>query len=68
MRTRNKGRILIVGSIAGLIPGSFQARTDGSKAFLDNFAFALRNESAGNCDYGLLSNARRDGDGILSPC
>ncbi len=44
MRTRNKGRILIVGSIAGLIPGSFQAAYNGSKAFLDNFAFALRNE------------------------
>lgn len=44
MRTRNKGRILITGSIAGFIPGSFQAVYNGTKAFLDSFAFALRNE------------------------
>jgi short-subunit dehydrogenase len=44
MRARNHGRILIVGSIAGFIPGSFQAVYNGTKAFLDNFAFALRNE------------------------
>ncbi len=44
MRERGAGRILIVGSIAGLIPGSFQAVYNGSKAFLDNFAYALRNE------------------------
>ncbi len=44
MRARNQGRILITGSIAGFIPGSFQAVYNGSKAFLDNFSFALRNE------------------------
>ena len=44
MRARNKGRILITGSIAGFIPGSFQAVYNGTKAFLDSFAFALRNE------------------------
>ncbi len=44
MRRRNAGKILITGSIAGFIPGSFQAVYNGSKAFLDNFAFALRNE------------------------
>jgi uncharacterized protein len=44
MRNRGEGKILIVGSIAGLIPGSFQAVYNGSKAFLDNFASALRNE------------------------
>ncbi len=44
MRNRGEGKILIVGSIAGLIPGTFQAVYNGSKAFLDNFASALRNE------------------------
>jgi short-subunit dehydrogenase len=44
MRARNSGRILITGSIAGFIPGSFQAVYNGSKAFIDSFSFALRNE------------------------
>lgn len=44
MRARDKGRILFTGSIAGLMPGSFQAVYNGSKAFVDSFSFALRNE------------------------
>ena len=44
MRAQNAGRILITGSIAGFVPGSFQAVYNGSKAFLDSFSFALRNE------------------------
>lgn len=44
MRRKNAGRILITGSIAGFIPGSFQAVYNGSKAFLDSFSFALREE------------------------
>jgi uncharacterized protein len=44
MRTRGKGRILITGSIAGFLPGSFQAVYNGSKAFLDSFSIALRNK------------------------
>jgi len=44
MRQRGRGRILITGSIAGLMPGSFQAVYNGTKAFIDSFAFALRNE------------------------
>ena len=44
MRENNEGRILITGSIAGFIPGSYQAVYNASKAFLDSFAFALRNE------------------------
>jgi short-subunit dehydrogenase len=44
MRALNRGKILITGSIAGFIPGSFQAVYNGTKAFLDSFAFALRNE------------------------
>jgi short-subunit dehydrogenase len=44
MRDRRSGRILIVGSIAGFMPGTYQAVYNGTKAFLDSFAFALRAE------------------------
>jgi short-subunit dehydrogenase len=44
MRARGKGRILIVGSVAGYIPGSYQAIYNGTKAFLDSFSYALREE------------------------
>lgn len=44
MRARNAGRILITGSIAGFVPGSFQAVYNASKAFLNSFSFALRDE------------------------
>ena len=44
MRRAGKGRILITGSIAGFMPGTFQAVYNGSKAFLDSFSFALRAE------------------------
>ena len=44
MIARDDGKVLITGSIAGFIPGSFQAVYNGSKAFIDSFADALRNE------------------------
>ena len=44
MRRRNAGKILITGSIAGFTPGSFQAVYNGTKAFLNSFSFALREE------------------------
>jgi short-subunit dehydrogenase len=44
MRARRNGRILITGSIAGFMPGTFQAIYNGTKAFIDSFAFALRAE------------------------
>jgi uncharacterized protein len=44
MRQRNEGKILITGSIAGFTPGSFQAVYNGTKAFLNSFSFALREE------------------------
>jgi short-subunit dehydrogenase len=44
MRTRGSGRILITGSIAGFMPGTYQAVYNGTKAFLDSFSFALRHE------------------------
>jgi uncharacterized protein len=44
MRSRGEGRILITGSIAGFQPGTFQAVYNGTKAFIDSFSQALRNE------------------------
>ncbi|MEA2654812.1 MAG: uncharacterized protein QOI23_177 [Chloroflexota bacterium] len=44
MRARGAGRILITGSIAGLMPGTYQAVYNGTKALLDSFAYALRAE------------------------
>jgi len=44
MRTRGEGRILITGSIAGLMPGTYQAVYNGTKALLDSFSYALRAE------------------------
>jgi short-subunit dehydrogenase len=44
MRDANAGRILVTGSIAGFQPGSFQAVYNGSKAFVDSFTLALRDE------------------------
>jgi len=44
MVERDKGRVLFTGSIAGLMPGTFQAVYNGTKAFIDSFSFALRNE------------------------
>jgi uncharacterized protein len=44
MRGRGQGRILFTGSIAGFMPGSFQAVYNGTKAFIDSFSWALRNE------------------------
>src|ERR687890_2409234 len=44
MRARGQGRILITGSIAGFMPGTFHAVYNGTKAFIDSFSFALRAE------------------------
>ncbi|HEY0817813.1 MAG TPA: SDR family NAD(P)-dependent oxidoreductase [Rhizobacter sp.] len=44
MRAQGRGRILVTGSIAGRMPGSFQAVYNGSKAFIDSFCYALRDE------------------------
>jgi short-subunit dehydrogenase len=44
MRSRNEGRILVTGSIAGHIPGSFQLVYNSTKAFIDDFCNGLANE------------------------
>ena len=47
MRAQGDGRILIVGSIAGYLPGSFEAAYSASKAFINSFCLALREELRG---------------------
>ena len=44
MVQQGEGKVLIVGSIAGHLAGSFQAVYNGTKAFVDSFAAALNNE------------------------
>lgn len=44
MRKQGWGRVLITGSIAGLMPGTYQAVYNATKAFIDSFAYALRHE------------------------
>lgn len=44
MIVRGEGRVLVTGSIAGLIPGSFQAVYNATKAYLDSLSVALRDE------------------------
>jgi short-subunit dehydrogenase len=44
MVSQGRGRILLTGSIAGFMPGSFQAIYNGTKAFINSFSAALRNE------------------------
>ncbi len=48
MRDAGRGRILITGSIAGFMPGSYNAVYNGTKAFLDSFSYALREELEGS--------------------
>lgn len=48
MRDRGEGRVLLTGSIAGFMPGTYQAVYNATKAFVDNFSFALRAELAGS--------------------
>lgn len=48
MVRRGEGRILFTGSIAGFMPGTFQAVYNASKAYVDSFAIALRHELKGS--------------------
>lgn len=44
MAARDAGTVLITGSIAGLIPGAWQAVYNATKAYLDSLSYALREE------------------------
>ncbi|GAC1345732.1 MAG: SDR family NAD(P)-dependent oxidoreductase [Acetobacteraceae bacterium] len=48
MKTQARGRILITGSIAGLIPGTFQAVYNASKSYTDSLSEAMRAELKGS--------------------
>ena len=62
---RGEGKILITGSIAGFMPGTYQAVYNGTKAFLDSFSFALRAELKDTWRHRDLPDAGRDRDRIL---
>lgn len=44
MVARGQGKVLVTGSIAGYVPGAFNAVYNGTKALIDNVTEALRNE------------------------
>ncbi|OMJ31872.1 oxidoreductase [Sphingomonas sp. Sph1(2015)] len=44
MVRRGEGKVLVTGSIVGFIPGPFNAIYNATKAFIDNFTEAVRNE------------------------
>jgi short-subunit dehydrogenase len=46
MRQRGQGKVLVTGSIAGFMPGTYQAVYNATKAFIDSFSYALRHEVA----------------------
>jgi short-subunit dehydrogenase len=48
MVERGEGKVLITGSVAGHMAGSFQAVYNGSKAFVDSFSAALNEEIRGS--------------------
>jgi short-subunit dehydrogenase len=48
MRALGQGRILITGSIAGFMPGAYHAVYNGTKAMIDSFSYALREELKGS--------------------
>lgn len=44
MTARNSGKVLVTGSIAGNVPGSYNAIYNATKAFVNNLAMGLRGE------------------------
>jgi len=44
LRQQGGGRILVTGSVAGFMPGSYQAVYNATKAYLDSLSYAIRNE------------------------
>lgn len=48
MRATGRGRLLLTSSIAASMPGPFQATYSASKAFVQSFGLALRNELRGS--------------------
>jgi short-subunit dehydrogenase len=59
LRTRGRGRLVVVGSLAGRAPIPFQAHYSASKAALDALVLALRNELHGT---GVAASLVEPGD------
>ena len=59
MRERGKGRVIVVGSLAGRAPIPFQAHYSATKAALDALTLALRNELHGT---GVFASLVEPGD------
>jgi short-subunit dehydrogenase len=59
MRQRGRGRVVVVGSLAGRAPIPFQAHYSASKAALDALTLALRNELHGT---GVFASLVEPGD------
>lgn len=59
MRAAGRGRVVLVGSLAGRAPIPFQAHYSASKAAVDNLALALRNEVA---PFGITVSLVEPGD------
>jgi len=55
MVARGRGKVLVTGSIAGLIPGSYQAVYNATKAFIDNLCGGLRGELKDYADITLTT-------------
>lgn len=66
MREHGFGKILITGSIAGFMAGPFQAVYNGTKAFLNSFSYALRDELKDSAITVSLPDARRHRDTLFS--
>lgn len=44
MHARGSGRILVLGSIGGFVPGPYEAAYNAAKAYLDSLSYALQDE------------------------
>lgn len=65
MREEGHGRILITGSIAGYMPGTFHAVYNASKAFLDFLLVRAARRAEGHRRYRDLPDARRNRHRVL---
>ncbi len=65
MRARRSGRILFTGSIAGFMPGTFQAVYNGTKAFHRFVLVRAARRAEGFRRHRDLPDARRDRDRLL---
>jgi len=77
MVARGRGRVLFTSSIAALMPGSFQAVYNASKAFVQSFSEAVHAELSGtgvsvtclcpgftHTEFGERANAREEESGL----